>query len=180
MPSLSDTDEPISRPVHRVNGRVVTRRPDHGARSKSVCPFRFRLAWWSISRESPSQFEQSCENCSKANDRKKKLGRQFLARAKFHHTDYRQSTWIINNTSYNIINNTDKIISFSSVFFLYLEMAIGINTRRWSQIPWDKNVWSWNVKLDNMLKTRVSITWGSVLDTLFCNIWTILDRGKPA
>lgn len=61
MQTLSDTD--FNRPVHRVYGRVPTRKPDRSARSKTVCPFRFRLAWWS-KPETPKYFEDLCENCT--------------------------------------------------------------------------------------------------------------------
>lgn len=56
-------------------------------------------------------------------------------------------------------------------------MAVGINTRRWNRIPSDKNVWNWNAKRDNTHKTRVNITWDSVLDTLFYNTSTTSAQG---
>lgn len=55
-------DTVSSRPVHRVNGRVALRKPDHSVRPRSTCPFRFRLAWWSKT-EPPKYFEELCENC---------------------------------------------------------------------------------------------------------------------
>lgn len=60
------------RPVHRVNGRAMTRKPDRSStRSRSACPFRFRLAWWS--RPAPPQyFKNLCENCE--TNRAKKSG----------------------------------------------------------------------------------------------------------
>lgn len=62
--SMSLSDLEPSRPVHRVSGRVVSRKPDHSARPKAVCPFRLRLAWWSR-REPPRPFDDMCEKCNK-------------------------------------------------------------------------------------------------------------------
>ncbi|CAH1738316.1 unnamed protein product [Aphis gossypii] len=71
MPSSSDSGS--GRPVHRVNGRVVSRKPDRSVvRSRPVCPFRFRLAWWSRP-EPPKHFEELCDNCKF--DRGHKLGK---------------------------------------------------------------------------------------------------------
>lgn len=64
---------PNGRPVHWVNGRVASRRPDHTPRPRAVCPFRFRLAWWFTSTRPPKPFEELCENCEA--NRGKKLGR---------------------------------------------------------------------------------------------------------
>lgn len=73
--SSSWMDKGPSGPIHRVNGRVTMRKPDHRIRSTFVCPYRFRFAWWSR-RESPSNFGDLCENC-KVDNRKKKLGIRF-------------------------------------------------------------------------------------------------------
>lgn len=72
MPSSSDSSS--GRPVHRVNGRVASRKPDRSVvRSRTtVCPFRFRLAWWSRP-EPPKHFEELCDNCKF--DRGHKLGK---------------------------------------------------------------------------------------------------------
>lgn len=72
MQTLSETE--FNRPVHRVSGRVPTRKPDHSVRSKTICPFRFRLAWWS-KPESPKYFEDLCENCT--TKQRNKLGQIF-------------------------------------------------------------------------------------------------------
>lgn len=59
----SSADLSSGRPVHRVNGRVASRKPDRSVvRSRTVCPFRFRLAWWSRA-EPPKHFEELCDNC---------------------------------------------------------------------------------------------------------------------
>jgi len=59
----STADLSSGRPVHRVNGRVASRKPDRSVvRSRTVCPFRFRLAWWSRA-EPPKHFEELCDNC---------------------------------------------------------------------------------------------------------------------
>lgn len=71
MPSSSDAGS--GRPVHRVNGRIASRKPDRSVvRSRNVCPFRFRLAWWSRA-EPPKHFEELCDNCKF--DRGHKLGK---------------------------------------------------------------------------------------------------------
>lgn len=71
MPSPADSGS--GRPVHRVNGRVASRKPDRSVvRSRTVCPFRFRLAWWSRP-EPPKHFEELCDNCKF--DRGHKLGK---------------------------------------------------------------------------------------------------------
>lgn len=59
-----------------------------------------------------------------------------------------------------------------------VEMAVDISTQRWKPIPWAKNAWNWNVKLENMPRTRASITCGSVRVTHFYNTSTTLDRGN--
>jgi len=100
MPSVSDVES--SRPVHRLNGRVMTRRPDHNARSRTVCPFRLRLAWWSKS-EPPKLFEEYCDNC-KAN-RGKKLAQKFYDSSKI---------FIVDN-----ILKYDKITILVFIFFFY-------------------------------------------------------------
>lgn len=61
MQTLSNTE--FNRPVHRVSGRVPTRKPDRSVRSKTGCPFRFRLAWWSKPGP-PKYFVDLCENCT--------------------------------------------------------------------------------------------------------------------
>lgn len=69
----SSSDSGSGRPVHRVNGRVASRKPDRSVvRSRTVCPFRFRLAWWSRP-EPPKHFEELCDNCKF--DRRHKLGK---------------------------------------------------------------------------------------------------------
>lgn len=69
----SSADAGSGRPVHRVNGRVASRKPDRSViRSRTVCPFRFRLAWWSRP-EPPKHFEELCDNCKF--DRGHKLGK---------------------------------------------------------------------------------------------------------
>jgi len=71
MPSSADAGS--ERPVHRVNGRVASRKPDRSVvRSRTVCPFRFRLAWWSRP-EPPKHFQELCDNCKF--DRGHKLGK---------------------------------------------------------------------------------------------------------
>lgn len=83
MPSSSSSplsDQQPSRPVHRVNGRALSRKPDHNARSRrsAACPFRFRLAWWSSKSTGLSdQFGELCENC-KANRGKKLAASLFI------------------------------------------------------------------------------------------------------
>lgn len=70
-PSL---DPGSGRPIHRVSGRVASRKPDRSVvRSRTVCPFRFRLAWWSRN-ETPKYFEEFCDNCK--TDRGHKLGKR--------------------------------------------------------------------------------------------------------
>lgn len=151
--NLSDTE--FNRPVHRVDGRVPNRKPVRSDRS-TVCPFRFRLAWWS-KPEPPKCFENLCENCTAA-----KRGNKLETLFGHEHNVFRQQYL------------TGEFYSF----LIFIEMAVVTNIQHWNQIPWDTNAWNWNVKLDNTLKTHVNIIWGFVLDMLFYNTLTTLDQGK--
>ncbi|XP_050436572.1 slowpoke-binding protein-like isoform X2 [Adelges cooleyi] len=77
--NVSSSDTQINRPVYRVNGRLMTRKPDRSARPRqSICPFKFRLAWWFGNGPQENYFEM-CDYCTLKHAKKRSSRYQYTA-----------------------------------------------------------------------------------------------------